>query len=114
MYVCICNAVTEDDVRSCVAAGAGSAKAVRAAFGMQPGCGTCTRRLCALVSQGRTAAQLTDALGTADALEAAATAVDVDLTADRPTSLTDRPATRSATRTATRPAGPPEKAITAA
>ena len=84
MYVCICNAVTEDDVRSCVAAGAGSTKAVRAAFGMRPGCGTCTRRLCALVSQGRTAADLTDALSAAEALETAATAVDSGLTAGRP------------------------------
>jgi bacterioferritin-associated ferredoxin len=80
MYVCICNAVTEDDVRSCVAAGAGSAKEVRAAFGMRPGCGTCTRRLCGLVSQGRSAAELASALGTADVLEAAATAVDAELT----------------------------------
>ena len=81
MYVCICNAVTEDDVRSCVAAGAGSAKEVRAAFGMRPGCGTCTRRLCGLVSQGRTATELASALETADVLEAAATAMDAELTA---------------------------------
>jgi bacterioferritin-associated ferredoxin len=79
MYVCICNAVTEDDVRGCMAAGAGSTKEVRAAFGMQPGCGTCTRRLCTLVSQGRTAVELMDALETVDVLAAAATAVDADL-----------------------------------
>ncbi|MGH3390152.1 MAG: (2Fe-2S)-binding protein [Actinomadura sp.] len=79
MYVCICNAVTEDDVRSCVAAGAGSAKEVRAAFGMQPGCGTCTKRLCGLVSQGRSAVELATALETADVLGAAATAVDAEL-----------------------------------
>jgi bacterioferritin-associated ferredoxin len=55
MYVCICHAVTEDDVHGCVAAGAGSAKEVRAACGMRPGCGSCTKRLCALISQGRAA-----------------------------------------------------------
>ena len=79
MYVCICNAVTEDDVRGCVAAGACSTREVKAAFGMRPGCGTCTRRLCALVGEGRTAAELSDALQTVDALEAAATAADIDL-----------------------------------
>jgi bacterioferritin-associated ferredoxin len=91
MYVCICNAVTEDDVRGCVAAGACSTKEVRATFGMQPGCGTCTRRLCALVSEGRTATELVDALETVDVLEAAATAADIDL-AGLPTPLTAEPA----------------------
>jgi bacterioferritin-associated ferredoxin len=62
MYVCICHAVTEDDVHDCVAAGAGSTKEVRAARGMPPGCGSCTKRLCALISQGRTAAMGTGTL----------------------------------------------------
>jgi bacterioferritin-associated ferredoxin len=51
MYVCVCNAVTEDDVRGCVVAGACSTKEVRSACGMQPGCGSCTKRLRALVSE---------------------------------------------------------------
>jgi bacterioferritin-associated ferredoxin len=51
MYVCVCNAVTEDDVRGCVVAGACSTKEVRAACGMQPGCGACTRPLRTLVSE---------------------------------------------------------------
>lgn len=62
MYVCICNGVTEDDVRGCMAAGASTAKAVRAACGMKPGCGTCTKRLCAMVSQCRAAADLANEL----------------------------------------------------
>ncbi|MBC6458649.1 bacterioferritin-associated ferredoxin [Actinomadura sp. HBU206391] len=62
MYVCICHAVTEDDVHGCIAAGACSPKEVRAACGMRPGCGSCTKRLCALVSQRRSAAGLVDAL----------------------------------------------------
>lgn len=45
MYVCICNAVTEDDVRCCVGAGAGSTRQVKQACGWKPGCGTCARRL---------------------------------------------------------------------
>ncbi|MGY4098744.1 (2Fe-2S)-binding protein [Nocardia sp. R16R-3T] len=45
MYVCICNAVSESDVHSCVAAGASSTAQVKKACGWKPGCGSCTRRL---------------------------------------------------------------------
>ncbi|MEU5883163.1 (2Fe-2S)-binding protein [Spirillospora sp. NPDC047279] len=63
MYVCICNAVTEDDVRGCMAeGGCTTAKDVRTACGMKPGCGSCTRRLHALVSEFRTASELVDAM----------------------------------------------------
>jgi bacterioferritin-associated ferredoxin len=62
MYVCICHAVTEDDVRGYVTAGARSAKEVRAACGMRPACGSCTKRLCALVSRHGTAADLVEPL----------------------------------------------------
>ncbi|MFI0357748.1 bacterioferritin-associated ferredoxin [Actinomadura sp. 9N407] len=62
MYVCVCNAVTEDDVRGCMAGGACSPKEVRAACGMKPGCGSCTKRLHALVSEYRTASDLVDAI----------------------------------------------------
>jgi bacterioferritin-associated ferredoxin len=62
MYVCICNAVTEDDVRCCVVAGACSTKEVRSACGMQPGCGSCTKRLRALVSESLTAVELVDSI----------------------------------------------------
>jgi bacterioferritin-associated ferredoxin len=62
MYVCICNGVTEDDVLNSVAEGARTTKAVRAACGMKPGCGTCTRRLCALVSDYRAAADMVDSI----------------------------------------------------
>ena len=62
MYVCICNAVTEDDVHDCMAAGAGSFREVKAAVGMKPGCGLCTKRICAMVSRRRTAEELADAL----------------------------------------------------
>ncbi|WP_242903200.1 (2Fe-2S)-binding protein [Actinomadura terrae] len=63
MYVCICNAVTEDDVYGCMASGAcNSAKDVKAACGMKPGCGSCTKRIHAMVSEFRTASELADAL----------------------------------------------------
>jgi bacterioferritin-associated ferredoxin len=62
MYVCICNAVTEDDVRGCMAAGLCSPKEVKAACGMKPGCGSCTKRLYTLMSEYRTASELVDAI----------------------------------------------------
>ena len=51
MYVCICNAVTEDDVHGCVAAGACSTRQVKEACGWKPGCGSCTRRLGMVISE---------------------------------------------------------------
>ncbi|MFI6519948.1 bacterioferritin-associated ferredoxin [Spirillospora sp. NPDC050679] len=63
MYVCLCNGVTEDDVRGCMSeGGCRTAREVKAACGMKPGCGSCTRRLYGLVSQYRTAADIVDAL----------------------------------------------------
>lgn len=54
MYVCICNAVSEADVHSCVAAGAVTVKQVKAVCGWKPGCGSCTRRLVDAIGQART------------------------------------------------------------
>jgi bacterioferritin-associated ferredoxin len=51
MYVCVCHAVTEGDLRDRVAAGATSPKAVRAACGMRPGCGACVRRIRSLLDE---------------------------------------------------------------
>ncbi len=62
MYVCICNAITEDDVHGCMASGCTTAKAVKAACGFKPGCGMCTKRIHTMVSQYRTANELADAL----------------------------------------------------
>ncbi|MBO2462861.1 (2Fe-2S)-binding protein [Actinomadura violacea] len=63
MYVCICNAITEDDVHGCLSGGGcGTAKEVKAACGFKPGCGSCTKRLHAMVSEYRTASELADAL----------------------------------------------------
>ncbi|MFC6887336.1 MULTISPECIES: (2Fe-2S)-binding protein [Actinomadura] len=80
MYVCICNAVTEDDVRGCMAhGGCRTAKEVKAACGMSPGCGSCTRRLHAMVSEYRTASELVDALtGGPASLELAPAAPDLE------------------------------------
>jgi len=62
MYVCVCNAITEDDVHGCMASGCATAKAVKAACGFKPGCGMCTKRIYTMVSQYRTANELADAL----------------------------------------------------
>jgi bacterioferritin-associated ferredoxin len=51
MYVCVCHAVTEDDVRRHVTSGVGTAKEMRAACGMGPGCGQCVRRICAMLDE---------------------------------------------------------------
>ncbi|MFI0367151.1 bacterioferritin-associated ferredoxin [Actinomadura sp. 1N219] len=62
MYVCICNAVTEDDVHGCMATGCRTAREVKAACGFKPGCGTCTKRIHTMVSEYQTASELADAL----------------------------------------------------
>lgn len=62
MYVCICNAITEDDVHGCMASGCTTAKAVKATCGFKPGCGMCTKRIHTMVSEYRTANELADAL----------------------------------------------------
>ncbi|WP_040751511.1 (2Fe-2S)-binding protein [Nocardia transvalensis] len=54
MYVCICNAVSENDVHRCVAAGACSTRQVKTACGWKPGCGSCTSRLAEVIGRART------------------------------------------------------------
>jgi bacterioferritin-associated ferredoxin len=49
MYVCVCHAVTENDVQRHTEAGVCTAKEMRAACGMSPGCGQCVRRIRALL-----------------------------------------------------------------
>ena len=53
VYVCVCHAVTEDDVRRHAEAGICSAKELRAACGMRPGCGQCVLRMGALLGAER-------------------------------------------------------------
>ena len=62
MYVCVCNAVTEDDVHGCMASGCTTAKEVKAACGFKPACGSCTKRIHRMVSEFRTASELADAI----------------------------------------------------
>ena len=55
MYACVCHAVTDDDVRGHVRAGACSAKEVRTACAMRPGCGSCVGRIRDLIEEHFTA-----------------------------------------------------------
>jgi len=58
MYVCVCHAVTEQDVRRHAESGICSAKELRAACGMRPGCGQCVRKLRALLGADPTQSQV--------------------------------------------------------
>ena len=49
MYVCICRAVTNDEVDAALASGANSLEAVTAATGAGSRCGTCHDRITALI-----------------------------------------------------------------
>jgi len=51
MYVCVCRAVTDDDVRRHAAEGVCTTKEIRATCGMRPGCGQCVPRICALLDE---------------------------------------------------------------
>ena len=46
MYICICNAITERQVRECADAGASSIEDLTSALGVAAGCGRC--RECAV------------------------------------------------------------------
>ncbi|WP_424136419.1 (2Fe-2S)-binding protein [Roseomonas chloroacetimidivorans] len=52
MYVCICNGLTDTQIRSAIASGAGRTHDVYAACNCKAQCGTCTSQiLCMLRSQ---------------------------------------------------------------
>jgi bacterioferritin-associated ferredoxin len=50
MYVCICRAVTEAEVRGCIAQGACTLKDVVARSAAGTGCGSCVGKIVALLS----------------------------------------------------------------
>jgi bacterioferritin-associated ferredoxin len=49
MYVCICRAVTEAQVRSCIAEGAGTIEDVGAGCAAGTGCGSCIDRIATML-----------------------------------------------------------------
>lgn len=52
MFVCICRAVTEDEVHEYVADGCATADAIGERCGAGEGCGTCLERLQEILSEG--------------------------------------------------------------
>ena len=60
MYICLCNAVTEKDVRECAGNGARSVEDLGTALGVGAGCGRC--RECAVELLREVCAKLQDSL----------------------------------------------------
>lgn len=55
MYICICNAIRESDLRSAARCGAGSAEALYRAMGKEPQCRQCLDEAEDIVSEERAA-----------------------------------------------------------
>lgn len=53
MYVCICNAIKEDELRSVARSCKGKAEAAYAALGAEPMCGTCLCEANTILSEER-------------------------------------------------------------
>ncbi len=53
MYVCVCNAITESDVREAVDAGAEDLWDLQAATGLASGCGSCKEVAADMLREGR-------------------------------------------------------------
>ena len=51
MYVCICNAVTERQVRECARSGVRSLEELACTLGVGAGCGRCAEGACELLEQ---------------------------------------------------------------
>jgi len=53
MYVCVCNAIRECELRRAALRNAGDAEAVYAALGKRPNCGQCLEEAGAMITQER-------------------------------------------------------------
>jgi bacterioferritin-associated ferredoxin len=51
MYVCVCRAVTENEVHDCISAGASSVKQIRDTTGAGGDCASCVRKICAMLKR---------------------------------------------------------------
>jgi bacterioferritin-associated ferredoxin len=52
MYVCICNSVTEKQIRRAKAAGADTLGALRDTLGVATGCGSCAEMAASILDEG--------------------------------------------------------------
>ncbi len=58
MYVCICNAVTEKEVRQAASDGARSLQDLQCGLGVATGCGQCAGDACSLLESAAQAAPI--------------------------------------------------------
>jgi len=58
MYVCICNGITDKQIRAAVAGGANSLQRLRDELGVASNCGTCTEHALSLLEDAPTQAHL--------------------------------------------------------
>jgi bacterioferritin-associated ferredoxin len=56
MYICICNAIRETDLRSAALGTDGDAEATYAALGKRPNCGQCLEKAGQILNEERSAA----------------------------------------------------------
>ena len=61
MYVCICNAIRETDLRAAALRNGGDAEAVYACLGKRPNCGHCLEEAEAVITEERIGAALPEA-----------------------------------------------------
>jgi bacterioferritin-associated ferredoxin len=59
MYVCVCRAVTDSQIRDAVETGAGSLKDLACRLGVATRCGSCREHACALLHEARAAGSCT-------------------------------------------------------
>jgi bacterioferritin-associated ferredoxin len=53
MYVCLCQAITESQIKACVRAGAADLQEVSAALGVATGCGCCREHAESIIAVSR-------------------------------------------------------------
>jgi len=56
MYICICNAIRETDLRQAALEGQGDAEATYATLGKRPNCGQCLGKAGEIIEQERSSA----------------------------------------------------------
>lgn len=66
MYICICNAVTERDIRFAVESGCTSFRRVSAELGVATGCGRCKKEACRTIAEHKAQMNNCDGLVGAD------------------------------------------------
>ncbi len=66
MYICICNAVTDRDIRFAVESGCTSLRKVSAELGVATGCGRCKQEACRVIREHKSEMNCAGAMVGAD------------------------------------------------